>query len=308
VPFQAYGDESGFHTQRYQSVAVVSGAGDDVRPLRDELAQHLSSNQLTELKFAAIKGDSRRTACARAFLQTAVDFASMGRLRVDVLTWDIKDSRHRIQGRDDIACLERMYYHVLEKAARRWGQLEWEFHPDHRSGVDFDEIGRYLSLTSAHRQSRRRPRLLSLFHETRKTFEFSLVRPVMSHQEPLVQLADVFAGLACFSIREGTECLRWLAQRSEENAPLPLDGLDSATATVSRSSLPRYELIAQLRQLGRRHRLGISFAEKRRLWTPRPTRPISFWHYEPQSELDRAPLRRSRGAVTEPDRDSGRRP
>ena len=116
--FEAYSDESGVPNQRYQAIGVVSGPDADLGELKESLQGCLDRAVPRELKFAGVRGDSRRSRCAGGFVELAVEFVRARRIRVDVLVWDLQDSRHAIPGRDDIACLERMYYHVNRLGGR----------------------------------------------------------------------------------------------------------------------------------------------------------------------------------------------
>lgn len=60
--------------------------------------------------------------------------------------WDITDSRHDIQGRDDIANLGRMYHHLFVDILRnRWpDDARWMVHPDENSALDWYETHRLV--------------------------------------------------------------------------------------------------------------------------------------------------------------------
>jgi len=173
--FEAYSDESGVPNQRYKAIAVVSGSRADLASLRGSLQSSLTQPGIRELKFAEVKGDRRRWACADEFVAHAVEFAGTGRIRLDVIVWDMQDSRHAIRGRDDIACLERMYYHVLINMARRWGREAWRFFPDEQSAVDFWEMQNYLNMTTARRGRRGQPALLKRLQQERRAFRFNVL-------------------------------------------------------------------------------------------------------------------------------------
>ena len=291
--FVAYSDESGTFQRRYQSIALISGQDTMLSELRKHLGSILDEHGLVEVKFNEVGSHSPKVKAASEFVQCAVkEFASQKKARIDVLTWDTQDSRHTIQGRDDIANLERMYYKILTHAARQWNQIDWNFYPDKNSQIHWDAVVKYLNRTSLDIP---RPNLLTLFETegTDRSFRFQSVEPLDSAGEPLIQLADLFAGMARFMREEGQECVQWLdSQRKREQPRLPQfecsdDEIDEPTKTRQN----RFRLVGQLNELCKRLRLGVSLRGRKYLWTPNPCYPINFWNYEPQHEYDKAPIK-----------------
>ena len=110
-----------------------------------------------------------------------------------------------------------------------------------------------------------------------------------SKEEPLIQLADLFAGIGRFSRETSQTCLRWLEAEGRKNQlPLLEPILEVET---NRAEQNRFKLIGNLHSLCKQRRLGVSLSYRGYLWTPRPGNPINFWHYQPQHENDRAPVR-----------------
>lgn len=291
--FAAYSDESGIFNHRYQAIAVVSGRGMILTPLSAKLQSILSKNEINEVKFALIRTHRPIIEAARQFVQCVVkEFASRLMIRVDILVWDTQDSRHAIQGRNNIANLERMYYKVLTHAARQWNQAEWNFYPDKNSQIHWNEIADFLNRT---RLAQHEANSLSLFanEQLDQSLEFGNVEPLDSLQEPLIQLADLLAGMARFIREEGKQCVQWLDSWGNKDQPaLPnfLYGEDAADETI-RTKQNRFQLVGEFNALCKRYRLGVSLREKKYLRTPDPTNPINFWNYEPQHEYDKAPIR-----------------
>ena len=51
------------------------------------------------------------------------------------------DSRHTVQGRDDLANYERMFYHLLNNSMKkRPKSATWHIRPDQRSGIDWKRL------------------------------------------------------------------------------------------------------------------------------------------------------------------------
>jgi len=290
--FVAYSDESGTFHRRYQAIAVVTGRKNLLLQLEDGLRGILNKHGVDEVKFNEIGTHSPKVEAAREFFQCVVKkFASSAKLRIDILSWDIQDSRHAIQGRDDIANLERMYYKALIHAARQWNQTEWNFYPDKNSQVHWNEIAEFLNRT---RLGHPKPNFLTLFEAEAVNYllQFRSVKPTDSQQEPLIQLADLFAGMARFTREEGEQCIQWLdswGNKDQLSLPDFLCGEGEVDETT-RTKQNRFQLIGELNALCKRHKLGVSLRDRKCLWTPNPTNPINFWNYEPQHEYDKAPI------------------
>jgi hypothetical protein len=304
--FEAYSDESGFPAERYHAISVVSGQREHIVYLRARLNSVLRDKGLSELKFEEVRGHRPKLEAARDFIRHAVEFAAEKKVRVDVLIWDTQDSRHSVAARDDIANLHRMYYKVLVHIGRTWGRTDWSFYPDERSDVDWGEIQGFLNKT---RTVKTKPQLLKLFDEQKEFFRFVYINPRKSENEPLIQLADLFAGIATFSRQKGEGYQSWIRARKHEQHPALFGvGVDSVVDS-SKADIVRFELLQEFEALCKKHKLGVSLNTKGYLWTPKPEKPINFWNYEPQHEADKVPTRSSgvgRGGVRRAGADGGR--
>jgi hypothetical protein len=291
--FSAYSDESGIFDHPYQSVAVVSGAEEILSELRDELQEELGKKQIREVKFSRIVGYNSPTAqAARRFIISAVkSYAANRRIRIDVLTWDTADSRHAVPDRDDLGNLGRMYYHVLLHMARQWNQIHWNFYPDNNPKVDWNETARYLNATSLYRTNRQQPELVEAAGYDE--LQFGQIEQVDSVKEPLVQLADLFAGMARYSHEDGRQCVEWLESRVDRRQMKFKDMCPADNTSDVRTRRRRcvYQLIANLYTLCKRHKLHVSLHERGCLWTRVCSKPINFWLYEPQGSYDKAPVK-----------------
>jgi len=291
--FRAYSDESGIFNHRYQTIAVISGPETILTQLRSNLQGILSQNQVNELKFALIRTHRPIIEAAQAFSRCIVEMLTQTRaLRADIITWDTQDSRHAIPGRNSVANLERMYYKVLTHAARQWNQLEWSFHPDKNSQVHWSEIADFLNRTRLSKHMANAP-LLFDSQQPDQTMEFTSVEPLDSLQEPLIQLADLLAGMARFMREEGHQCIQWLdswGNRDQLALPNFLNDNCAIEETI-RTKQNRFLLIGEFNARCKRYKLGVSLRDRRCFWTPNPSNAMNFWNYEPQHDYDRAPQR-----------------
>ena len=106
-----------------------------------------------------------------------------------------------------------MYHHLFKNVLqRRWedGAI-WILYPDEHTGLSSDSIQYFLKM----KQGELAPADRDLFSNNRPSmvwkqyFHIVDIRPVKSCDEPLVQVSDMFAGLASFSYECFDEFKRW---------------------------------------------------------------------------------------------------
>ena len=285
--YAVYSDESGCFNEQYQAIGTVSGEKNRLSKLQTTLRNVLDDKGVTEVKFNEVGTHRPKIEAAQAFIEYGVDFAKREMIRIDVLVWDTRNSRHSVQKRDNIANLERMYYKVLRHISEQWNQRNWEFYPDEQSSFNWEEIISYLDKTQL---PRRRPNILTLLEEERCYINFTTLKQMESHKEPIIQLSDLFAGMARFTREKGKQCVDWLCSQKRNGQLLLLDyevGVDES----SRRGHSRFALVGKLDNLCKKCRLGVSLNKRKYLWTPSGRRPINFWNYEPQHQDDKAPTK-----------------
>ncbi|MBI2264526.1 MAG: DUF3800 domain-containing protein [Armatimonadetes bacterium] len=285
-----FADESCWNTGWFRSLGLVTTSIGSFGTLDGALRTLLRESNVSEFKWHKLGGAKERFA-AEKLCNFAVEKACGLLLRVDVLVWDIQDSRHKIAKRDDIANLERMYYHLFRNVLRaRWpGDAIWWLHPDENSALKWETVQDCLESVSTAIELDR-----SLFTggqfriRLRREFGIEDIQPVSSKGHPLLQLADLFAGLAVFSREKFPEYREWEEATSQQKR-LPLFDEADAAKDPSRSSKERFRILNQFDNLCKQKKLGVSLKTRRGLWTPKPENPINFWIYEPQHPGDKAP-------------------
>jgi len=288
VSHVGFADESHWNTGRFRSLGLVTTPVDCVDSLEAKLHRLLEESGVREFKWKKLNGAKERFVAIK-MCEFAVDVACTGKLRVDVLVWDIQDSRHDVQGRDDLANLQRMYYHLFRNVLRaRWpNDAIWRLHPDEHTAMNWKTVRDCLENVSMAVQVER-----SLFTggqfriRLRQEFGIEEIQPLPSDQHPLLQLADLFAGLAVFSRDKYKEYQKWLRASSPQPSMLdePHDSINP-----SRASQERFRVLKKFDEVCKKRRLGVSLKTKQGLWTPEPRNPINFWLYEPQHPEDKAP-------------------
>lgn len=276
--FQAFSDESGINAEdRYTSIAVVSGEAEILGFLRDELAKEVNDKGIDEVKFSRVtRYKSPVSQAAKIFINCVINkYAILNQVRIDTITID-NDSPDC----GDKNTLERMYYCLIAHMVRLWNNTHWNFYPDVNSKINWGEIISYLSTTRLHKRKNKNPLLIELMLEENPRFKFGEVKQLPSIQEPLIQLADFFAGLARFSHEEDVDCTNWvIGQKNRRQQKMKLCQ-ENKVNNVNRTRECRYKLIGELYYLCRKHRLGVSIRTKKHLNTWRPNYPINFWDYK----------------------------
>ncbi|WP_448575724.1 hypothetical protein [Thermomicrobium sp.] len=108
----AFTDESHWNTGRYRAIGLVTLVAQWQADIERVIREILSDQGITgELKWSKIDRDQDRDAVLD-LLCTALRLIAQDQLRVDVLIWDIEDSRHKVRRRDDLNNLQRLLYRI----------------------------------------------------------------------------------------------------------------------------------------------------------------------------------------------------
>lgn len=288
-----YADESHWNEGRYRSIALVTAAIPTADMVSTEVMRVVAESNLSdsapEFAWKALRTD-KTLAVANQMMNITVAAAYSEPFRVDVITWDTHDSRHKLPGRDDTANLARMYYHLMIKVIEdRWPKAAWIISPDERTDMDWAELERCLSYPSR-RAKRAQVPLLS------EQFYIPYRPPKVTHitsDHPLVQIADLFGGMASFSWNEHESYAAWKSQRSEQpdmflNA-FPRLQQPTIGGGYKSNVLHNFEKKYLQRLRGRDKK---EFEKRPKgLVTMDPSMPINFWFYTPQGSYDKAPRR-----------------
>lgn len=281
--FQAFSDESGInYKDPYTSIPIVSGEEEVLNCLRDKLVQEINDKGINEVKFTGItRHKSPVTQAAIAFIRSAVnDFAKYRKIRIDTMTMDNQYLLSTFPDYDNEQKLEHMYHCLLSHIGRQWNNTRWNFYPDINSKVNWNKIINFLSITKLHRGKCEKPLLIELILQENPKFQFDEIRQISSVQEPLIQLADLFAGLACFSHEENMDCSKWFISKNNGWQLEMKLSKDIKISNISRKSKCRYQLIGELYNLCGRHSLWVSIKTRKHLWTRKKNSPVNFWDYE----------------------------
>jgi hypothetical protein len=274
----AYSDETHHNTGRYRGIAQITLKIKDRDIISQELRQLLLDSSVAELKWSKLRTARERFAALK-ILNYVVTKANKNTLRVDALTWYTEDSRHKIQGRSDNRNFRRMYYFIYKNVfCKLWPKTAvWKLCPDENADARFQSMAGYLSEIFDY-----------VTGEPIADLIIKEVEEIKSQHEPLIQVADLFAGLAVYSRSSYDLFERWLQQRD-----LGPDIAPTSRMNLSNSDRERCEVLARFDEHCKTGKTGVSLKRLRGLRTFNPTRPINFWWYEPQTDLDKAPIWKS---------------
>jgi len=279
--FQAYSDESGVNVgDRYTSVSVVSGEAEALNYLRDKLRETLRNNNVYEVKFSKIRRyGSPYTKAAVDFIGCVVnDCAIYNRVRIDTMTTD----NECLNGEDYDSVSEPdlggMYYQVLPNVGRAWGCTQWGFYPDENPRVNWSEWGWSLSMTSTLTAEWGEKRFIDRSDEDAQ-FEFSEVKELNSVEEPLIQVADLFSGIARFSHEDNGEGAEWAERSRDERQGKLIESMARDKGNMTRSRKCRYGLIGEVYSVCHRYGLYVSLTGENDLRVWGAQSPINFWDY-----------------------------
>jgi hypothetical protein len=285
MEYSVYSDESYISAERYRSIGALSFPRSFEKEIKSGLNSILTSSDIVEFKWQKLKNAKYRFCAekiARFICKNLVD----KQLRIDVIIWDTQDCRHSIEGRDDIANFERMFFHLMKYLMRQRGKnSKWHIFPDERLGIDWGTIQDCLSNVGQWRQYFKSQLFSDAFSE--QFFHIVQFDQVDSKNEPGCQVADFFAGLSVFSKNFYYKYKQWCEQGT--NQIYLFDSPEDVK--VSNKERERFYVLKLLMDNCKKQKLGVSIDTNKCLNTPNPINPINFWHYTPQHSYDRAPLR-----------------
>ncbi|NYE57189.1 hypothetical protein [Carboxydothermus ferrireducens] len=291
--FCAFGDESNWNKGRYRSIGLISLPKRYVKEIEEKIKLILKKEKLKEFKWKELNRSETKRAATK-LLDLLVHYACLNVLRADVLIWDITDKRHDVLARDDTANLQFMYYKLLKNVlTQKWpDESEWILVFDEISGVDWNDVGYYLKKKEVTFDFEK-----NIF--TQNNFSFRLKREFKiseihspnncSVEFPIVQLADLMAGIAAFSYEYFTFFKRY---KSKDTLSLFCDATDDDCKNIPRSKREKFEVLEYFDNLCKDKKLGVSLKEKKGLYTFNSKNPINFWFYTPQHPADKAPTKK----------------
>ena len=289
----AFSDESYITDNRFRGIAVVSLLAASLDILNKEVSKLLAESGVSEFKWEKLKSAKLRMA-AEKLVDCTISWILEGRCRVDVLVWDTQDSRHAVKGRNDLENMKRMYYHLFKNVMKeRWGiGTTWSLYPDQHDALEWEKQKQFLKdgglETFVHP-----PNLFNddIVLEVRRLFGVEEMVPCKSELNPLIQLADLFAGLSVFSRASYDDYEKWDISNPEQPTLLGFFSEPSDGTKESNSERERFRLIRYFNSRCKHHKLGVSLKTDRGFKTMNPKYKLNIWLYRPQRKDDIAPTK-----------------
>lgn len=221
-------------------------------------------------------------------------FGYLPHIHINTLIYSNVDSRSGIVGRDDNANMSRMYYQLYKNTfLKNWKKGKWLLKPD-QFNLDWDDLKLYLNTG----KSCSIEHDIDLFNRQKrkeKLFEvIDIEKGIESHKEVLVQVADMFAGMAIYSYNNYERICEYIEYLEDLETP-SLFGSKEVIKFDSNSEKIRIPFVVNFQKRCKKHSLGVSLKNSRTagLHTYRNRNynfpPINFWLYSPQGDYDKAP-------------------
>lgn len=284
----AFADEANWNKGQFRAVASVSCPmeleSDYTASLRAVLDQH----GVGELKWKEVNGDKKATAAAAA-IDWFLERADEDRLRVDVLIWEVADPIHQRKRRQDPQNLEVKYFHHVRTLMRfRWPQNSiLRLIPDHMAELNWKRLQWFLVEEGANRLKRYQSNAIQE-HRIYQPFSIESIQPGHSHEHPLIQLADLFAGMAVFSYEQFDRLDQWATQAAGD-PPM----------TLTNKERVRFPLLRLVYEWCDDEGLLVILPEYGGLRSMVPILPLNFWLWDSPGErqilVDSAAKRKRKG-------------
>jgi hypothetical protein len=285
----AFSDEHNYDSGsgRFGSIALITMEKDSYKTVSSSITNAITEAGVTrtEFKWTETKRANHKKAAIK-LVDLSVKLALNAHVRIDVILWDYKDARHNITDRDSIKNFHIMYYRLLTNTLHKFwpdGSI-WILYPDEISCVNWGDVQSFSNIKSV----KRTEETLFQLSEALKSYHVRQIKQVSSKESPVSLIADLFAGLIPYS-RYCYDKYEAIKIEKEGGSLFELSKVE-----ITNSDRCRYEIITQFLKHKEKQKLGISFESSRgfRSYNPSQDFPLNFWWYEPQSEIDKAPIKR----------------
>lgn len=287
----AFSDESCWNEHQYRTLSLVTIDRKYFTEINNRFKDILKSSDVREFKWKKFES-ARYRFCAEKIFKAVFEICLMQQMRIDVISWDTYDSRHSIQGRCDLSNLGRMYYHLLGNCFKsKWpDQAIWKIIPDEHTGIDWSSVHD----TIHHKSTSYEAPELNLFNSHidnlpavvfKSHFNVHELEQGKSEEHPLLQIADLFAGMVAFSRNNYEKYSSWLSDQMGSLFP------NEDKSSYSKRDIDRFHALTLFNKLSKSNKLQISLQSQKGLRSFSPKKPINFWWYIPQHENDKAPTK-----------------
>lgn len=286
MKYVVYLDESRVTNSRYSSIAAVSLPVSSWEIVVGDLGKFIESAAISDLKWEKVRNRKYKDAAIAIFEKVTNKYIPLG-MRIDTICWDNQDSRHAVAGRDDLKNFERMFYHLLcSLMKKRESGSVWGVYPDQLSGIDWSTAEKCINAAGRKISMQQQ---LGLDEELPSRFQIRRFTEANSIEKPITQIADLFAGMASFSVLQYEKYSAWV----QDNHPTGDLFSDPEQHSFSNSERNKFQAMEEFRSHCIENKLGVSLVSSRGFNTANPKNYVNFWRYQPQTIQDKAPTKAS---------------
>lgn len=272
----AYSDESNYNSGPFRGVAMLSIPDKDRAQVEQTIKEIVHASNVKELKWKGLRSARDRHAALRV-ARFVLALARDGVLRVDAMSWagavpsDLKTQRPAVES------LEVMYYHLFRTVmGRRWSpDARWSVIADEHTGINWRQLRELTNLNGWGPVLSEDDDGITI--TTQVKWQIASLHTGRSDREPLIQVADLFAGLSCFSRENSRRYWRW--EKSLGQASL------SGESGISNSDRERFTFMAELNEMLKGMGLDVALGYQGFI-TLNPSVPINFWHWRPKAAIE----------------------
>ena len=250
--------------------------------INDKLVEILIKYNISTKKFKWNKFNSMdKVNALEKFLEYLFRLMSDDLVFIHTIIWDIQDSRYEIVGRDDNKNLSLMYYKLIKNFAKdklKNGDY-LTIYPDRNNAVDWSLIEEILPNDGVYNTKE-----LSFC-----TVGLSKVciKESNTYENALIQIADIFAGMARTSYEDYDNYEKWL-NRGQQSL-FPNENLNNVE--LSGKDKHRFKIYEFVDKHSKRKSWSVSLKTNNGFYTFDKSKPLNFWFYRPQHDEDKAPLK-----------------
>jgi hypothetical protein len=285
IDYCGFTDESGYNTGKIRSLAMLSMPTEYVENCNNMLEKILSEKDIKIKSFKWYKiQNNKKCKVLVQILDYLFNMLKENHVRIDVLMWNIQDSRHNVLQRDDITNLEIMYYNLMKNVvSKRWESgKEWKIISDRNSTIDWKKLKDILSNKG-----------LIKYEPVGSKLSIKIGYPLVNITESstkenyLIQIADIFAGMGRTSYEDVEKYKEYIIYKES-----PTKLISSETQKFSNRDRYRcyfYNCVKKFTELNK-YNVSLESAGGFKSWNPKV--PLNFWFYTPQHEEDKAPTKK----------------
>ncbi|MBR2858221.1 DUF3800 domain-containing protein, partial [bacterium] len=201
----AFADESSQNKKRYRSISMIVISKEHYNDVNEKINLILNKYAITPKKFKWNKFNSMdKVNALKEFLEYIFKLVNEHLIYIHTIIWDIHDSRHEILGRDDNKNLSLMYYKLIKNFAKDKlkNRDTLTIYPDRNNSINWGLIEEILPNDGIY---------------STKELEFCtigfakvFIKESNTKENTLIQIADIFAGLARTSYEDYDKYEKWL--------------------------------------------------------------------------------------------------